>query len=103
MGRKFGLYDIPREILAACGVTLTELPENRDDALCCGSGAGVRSLDAALSMKIAGKVLATAKADTLVSTCPFCIFNMNYTSRKTDAGKKAVHIATLVKSAMVSG
>ncbi|SCX89965.1 (Fe-S)-binding protein [Desulfoluna spongiiphila] len=100
MGRKYGLYDIPREILAACGATLTELPENRDQALCCGSGAGVRSLDAPLSMKIAGKVLNTAEADTLVSTCPFCIFNMNYTSRKTEAGKKAVHIATLVKSVM---
>ncbi|VFQ45912.1 (Fe-S)-binding protein [Desulfoluna butyratoxydans] len=101
MGRKYGLYDIPRELLAACGATLTELPENRDHALCCGSGAGVRSLDAPLSMKIAGKVLSTAEADTLVSTCPFCIFNMNYTSRKTEAGKKAVHIATLVQSALV--
>ncbi|WP_300667751.1 (Fe-S)-binding protein [Desulfoluna sp.] len=100
MGRKFGLYDIPREILAACGATLTELPENRDEALCCGSGAGVRSLDAPLSMKIAGKVLNTAETETLVSTCPFCIFNMNYTSRKTEAGKKAVHIATIVRSAM---
>lgn len=103
MGRKYGLYDTPREILKACGATLTELPENRDEALCCGSGAGVRSIDAPLSMKIAGKVLKTAEADTLVSTCPFCIFNMNYTSRKTEGGKKAVHIATLVRSAMLEG
>lgn len=103
MGRKYGLYDIPREILTACGATLSELPNNREDSLCCGSGAGVRSLDAPLSMKIAGKVLEAAEADTLVSTCPFCIFNMNYTSRKTDAQKKAVHIATLVRSVMVEG
>jgi len=102
MGRKYGLYDIPRELLKACGATLSELPENRDEALCCGSGSGVRSLDAPLSMKIAGKVLSTATEETLVSTCPFCIFNMNYTSRKTEAGKKAVHIATLVRSSMAS-
>ena len=100
MGRKFGLYDIPREILAACGAKISELPENRENALCCGSGAGVRSLDAPLSMKIAGKVLDTAPGKTLVSTCPFCIFNMNYTSRKTEAGKKAIHIATLVKGCL---
>lgn len=103
IGRKYGLYDTPREILKACGATLTELPENRDEALCCGSGAGVRSIDAPLSMKIAGKILKTAEADTLVSTCPFCIFNMNYTSRKTEGGKKAVHIATWVRSAMEEG
>lgn len=101
MGRKYGLYDIPREIAAACGATLSELPENRDHALCCGSGSGVRSLDAPLSMKIAGKVLSATPTDTLVSTCPFCIFNMNYTAKKSEAGKKALHIATLVRECMI--
>lgn len=98
MGRKFGLYGAPRKIMEACGLTLSELPENRENAPCCGSGSGVRSINAPLSMVMAGKVLKAATEETIVSTCPFCIFNMNYTARKTLAEKKAVHIATLVKA-----
>ena len=99
-GRKAGLFDAPREVLKASGARLSEFSENREDALCCGSGSGVRSLDAGLSMNIAGELLASAPENTVISTCPFCIFNLNYTARKTMTEKKAVHIATYVRSKM---
>ncbi|MCG8472123.1 MAG: (Fe-S)-binding protein [Desulfobacterales bacterium] len=96
-GRKFGIYSQPRDIVKACGLDIAELPEKEESAPCCGSGAGVRSIDPQLSMAIATKLLDVAPSKTIVSTCPFCIFNMNYTARKTKSPQKAIHIASLVK------
>ncbi|PIE70891.1 MAG: hypothetical protein CSA22_05700 [Deltaproteobacteria bacterium] len=100
-GRKWGQYERAREILSAMDLTVAELAENRESALCCGSGSGVRSLDAKLSMQIAGKVLDNVTAPDLVSTCPFCIFNFNYTAKKTEKPVKARHIASLVRARLV--
>lgn len=99
-GRKSGLFEEPRKILSRCGYEIDELEHNRDDGLCCGSGAGVRSINRELSMKIASGVLAEAGASEVVSTCPFCIFNFNYTAHKKSLAKKALHISVLVRDCL---
>lgn len=99
-GRKAGLYEEPRKILAMCGYEINELENNKELGTCCGSGSGVRSINRELSMDIAREILADAKASKIVSTCPFCIFNFNYTAHKKSFDKKAAHISVLVRDCL---
>ena len=76
LGRHSGVYDIPREILTAIpGITFKEMKRNRDGALCCGAGGGVRAGFPTLTYQIAGERIQEASqtgADHVVTTCPFC-------------------------------
>jgi Fe-S oxidoreductase len=79
LGRMCGLYEPPRELLRAIpGVTLTEMPFSRENALCCGGGGGGMWLDTViwqaagerLSDRRIGHALATG-AGILAVSCPF--------------------------------
>lgn len=97
IGRKSGVYDAPRMILQHMGFDLKEHPESRENGLCCGAGSGVRSIEPKLSMAIGRKILDTATTEDVVSTCPFCIFNLGYIGKKTGLPHKVKHIASFVR------
>jgi heterodisulfide reductase subunit D len=100
LARLENITEEPREILRWCGAELEEMEENRKDAPCCGAGGGIRSVYRDLSMEMASNLLSMAKAETVVSTCPFCTFNLNYTSRKKELGKSVTYFTNLVMESL---
>ena len=86
----------PRELLNLCGLAIEEPERNREKAPCCGAGAGIRSVYRDLSMQIASSLLTMVPSDSLVSACPFCVFNLNYTSSKKELGKKTAYFTSVI-------
>ena len=76
LGRKSGVFDAPRRILAQIpGLTLVEMPENREGSHCCGGGGNLESFDPELSAAIAAKRIQQAAetgAKTVLSACQQC-------------------------------
>lgn len=95
LGRKEGLYEEPRRILKACGVDIIEMDENKEMGMCCGAGAGVRSIYRDLSVEVALKVLNSTQLD-IVTSCPFCTFNLNYAAKKRGVSKQIRYITELL-------
>lgn len=87
LGRMEGLYQQPRELLELCGVKVREMPQNKEKALCCGAGAGIRSVYPHLSLELASRLLDHVDLEHLVSSCPFCTFNLRYALKKTGREK----------------
>ena len=74
LGRGSGIYDAPREVIAAVG-RLTEVAENREKALCCGSSLANIAIDDDGQRKIGESVaaaFAATGADAVVTACPLC-------------------------------
>jgi heterodisulfide reductase subunit D len=80
LGRSLGVYEQPRDILRSIpGMELVEMNTNREAAMCCGSGGGLRSYDAGLAKRIAADRIKSAEetqADILATACPFCEHNL---------------------------
>ena len=72
LGRWSGVYDEPRQLLASAGWTVAELPENREQSLCCGAGGGVKSNFPDLADAIARQRLAQVENKRLCTACPLC-------------------------------
>jgi len=94
LGRLEGIYDEPREALRLCGVNLAELEQNRELAACCA--AKNISNFRELSLKVAGGFLDKVKGPTIVTSCPFCLFGLNYSIRKTGRDKKILYLSEVV-------
>jgi heterodisulfide reductase subunit D len=77
LARNGGVYDPPRQVLAALpGVQLVEVHERRERGLCCGGGGDLEMVDPALSQRVATRTvgkLATTGAEAIVTACPQCV------------------------------
>ena len=76
LGRHSGIYDAPREVIKhVSGSSVVEMERNRDNAMCCGNGAGLRTLFTEHAKKIGAERIRQAtniEANYLVTSCPFC-------------------------------
>ncbi len=76
LGRLSGIYEIPRRLLGLIpGLTLVEMEENREMALCCGGGGDVEMVNAKLSEAISDLRLSQAAAtgaEAIATACPQC-------------------------------
>ena len=78
LGRHSNLYEEPRELITKTS-NLVEMNRNRERARCCGAGAGVKSAFPDTAFKVASKRIHEAEdtgAEILVTSCPFCILNL---------------------------
>jgi len=105
LGRHVSVYDAPRNVLKAIsGIELVEMPRNRENAWCCGSGGGVKSGYPEWAVEIAGERVKEAEklgTDAIVSACPFCWRNLNDAINKYGSKLKTYDIIELVNKAMV--
>lgn len=103
LGRKGGIYEPPRQALKACGYHIKELSSHHEHGLCCGAGAGVRTVYRDLSTAIASQLLTKVTGKQIVSGCPFCSINFNYTMKHADPQKDkphSQHITTMVAACL---
>ncbi|MHC1590874.1 MAG: (Fe-S)-binding protein [Candidatus Helarchaeales archaeon] len=96
LGRKSSVYEEPRSILRNIGINVVEFPQNKENGLCCGAGAGIRSLYASLSMDIAEYLLKNAPEKEIVTSCSFCLFNLKQAIKKRNIDKKIYYISELL-------
>ena len=77
LGRYNGITEAPREVARAVpGLTLIELPRNRERGLCCGGGGGHMWMEVPSEKRvniIRVEEMIEAKADTIATGCPFCL------------------------------
>ena len=87
------VYEQPREILKNIpGIELVEMIRERENALCCGAGGGVRDAYKDFALWTAGERLAEAKnvgAEAVVSCCPMCKDNL---TEAAELGRERVKI-----------
>lgn len=79
LGRHNGVYDEPRAALQqAPGLELLELPDSRQDSLCCGGGGGRIWMETPKGERFCDIRVQQALdqgAQVLVTACPYCISN----------------------------
>ena len=79
LGRHNGIYDEPREVLGKIpGLELIEMPESREDSLCCGGGGGRIWMETPKGERFSDLRLEQAigvGAEVLATSCPYCISN----------------------------
>jgi Fe-S oxidoreductase len=77
LGRHNGIYEEPREVLRKIpGLELIEMPESRQESLCCGMGGGRIWMETAKGERFSDLRLQQAMgvgAEVLVTACPYCI------------------------------
>ncbi len=110
LGRYNDVFEAPREIIRATGVTLSEMPRNRNNSFCCGGGGGGLWMDFDEEPKPSEERLREALEDTdaadavekFVVACPMCM-TMYEDGRKTGGFEddlEIVDIAELVVEAL---
>jgi len=100
LGRALGVYEEPREVIKAIpGLELVEMNTNREQAMCCGAGGGLRSYDSDLAKKIAADRIRDAEttdAEILATACPFCEHNLKDGAESLGSKIKVVDILDLL-------
>jgi heterodisulfide reductase subunit D len=107
LGRKSGVYDAPRSIINSIpGMTLKEMRNHRENALCCGGGGDVAMWEAEVTEDIAERRIEQASATgatALISACQQCKRTLLQAARKTRTRIRVLDVTELVWQAMEKG
>ena len=100
LGRKSGVYDAPREVLARIpGIEFREMSASRENALCCGGGGDVEVADQEVTMGVAGQRLAQVQATGakyVLSACQQCKRTLQEGARLNKIRVRAMDLTELV-------
>jgi len=92
LGRHNGIYNAPREVLRAIpGVRLVELSRSREGSFCCGGGGGRMWMESDVEHRMSElrvQDAALAKADVLVTACPYCLSNLTDSMKVAGYGEQ---------------
>jgi len=104
LGRKSGVYDAPREVLALIpGLELREMSASRENALCCGGGGDVEVVNRDVTAGVAGRRLAQVQATGakyVLSACQQCKRTLQEGARQNKIRVRAMDLTELVWKSM---
>ena len=106
LGRHNGVYDAPREVLAAIpGLKTVEMAASRNKSFCCGGGSlylfhegqGERRMG---EMRV--EMAEQAGAEVIVTACPFCLINFEDAIKTTGRAERmaVIDLAELLERAL---
>jgi len=106
LGRKSGVYDVPRKLLTGIkGVELREMDRFKDQTWCCGGGGGLLEAYPDQAAFAAQERIKEAKvttgADTLVTACPWCEYSLINAVEATGSKMKIKDIAEIIQEALI--
>jgi Fe-S oxidoreductase len=103
LGRHSGVFDAPREVIKSIpGIELVEMGRNRMNSQCCGAGGGYKSQYNEFATNIAAKRVKDAVdtgAERIITTCPFCVLNLQQGAKQIGANIKVMDLAELLVEA----
>jgi heterodisulfide reductase subunit D len=99
LARLLGIIDQPRSVLEELSTSFLELPENKFNTRCCGSGGLYKAIDTKTSLEIAKRRINQAEmigSSTIISACPACFTNLRQATRVMKSNIKVLDFADAV-------
>jgi Fe-S oxidoreductase len=106
LGRYGGVYEEPRKILESVpGLKLSEMDDNRSDALCCGGGGGGMFVEAEGERPSHRRVSQAEEtgASIMATACPFCVLNFEDGVKTVGSSIKVMDVAEIVAGLVGNG
>ncbi|MBI2047367.1 (Fe-S)-binding protein [Candidatus Pacearchaeota archaeon] len=100
LGRHCGIYEEPRLILELLGYEIVEMKNNKENAFCCGGGAGLKANNPELAAKVAKRIIKQAKdagVSKIITTCPLCFAHL---TENSDIGIEITEFSYAVADAL---
>ena len=106
-GRKSGVFEAPRKLLACCCQEVVELEPNRMNSLCCGGGGGlIQDSESTKRRMMAGKAKAhqirKAGVKHVSTTCLSCHRQLKELSKHYELDVQVHTVAALAVDAMIT-
>ena len=99
LGRHSGVFQEPRQVLAAAGATVVEMPREENFSLCCGGGGGRVWMETPVEKRFSVlrvQEAVDAGAEVLATACPYCISILE-DSNKTEGLDDRLEVADLAE------
>jgi len=106
LGRYGGVYEEPRKLLESIpGLRLSEMDDNRSNAMCCGGGGGGMYVESEKERPSHRRVSQAVEsgASVMATACPFCVLNFEDGVKTAGADIKVRDVAEIISSLLGSG